>query len=336
MVNVGIDSNRTRERSAELLRDAQGHVASEEDPAVPPRDPQDTSHSRDDLAGSDVQEHDDELGDIDLIDHLLHDGPEVNRLSVRIVAARSGIAGVGWVGQESAIPAGHKAVALQYMGRAFGYLHAPEDADDSNLAGWAAWMARWAALEHKHRMIWKQSMTDELTGAWNRRYFDNTLRQLIGRATTERFRVTLMVFDIDDFKSYNDRFGHSAGDDILRETARLMQTVVREHDIVARIGGDEFAVIFWDAEGPRRPNSKHPSDVRRAAERFQRAICETTFPKLLHHAPGSLTISGGLAGFPWDGRTAEDLLERADQMAMLSKQQGKNALRFGPGANVGV
>jgi len=145
--------------------------------------------------------------------------------------------------------------------------------------------------------------------------------------------VTLLVFDIDDFKNYNDRFGHPAGDEILRETARLMQDSVREHDVVARIGGDEFAVIFWDNDqAPRRAHSEHPHDVLKAARRFQQAVYAHKFPKLLDHAPGTLTISGGLASFPWDGRTPEGLLDHADAMALESKRQGKNAITFGPGA----
>jgi diguanylate cyclase (GGDEF)-like protein len=103
--------------------------------------------------------------------------------------------------------------------------------------------------------------------------------------------------------------------------------------VVARIGGDEFAVIFWDAQGPRKPHSEHPVDVRKAAERFRKAIAAHKFPKLLCDVPVSLTISGGLAGFPWDGRSPEELLARADAMALSSKQQGKNALVFGKGAD---
>ena len=141
-----------------------------------------------------------------------------------------------------------------------------------------------------------------------------------------------MVFDIDDFKQYNDKYGHAAGDEILIHTAQLMKSVMRPHDVIARIGGDEFAVIFWDAQGPRRPNSQHPTEVRHIAQRFQQAIVTHQFDKLRDEAPGTLTISGGIAGYPWDGSTAPELLDKADQIALQSKRQGKNALIFGPGA----
>nr|MBX2850756.1 diguanylate cyclase [Phycisphaeraceae bacterium] len=68
------------------------------------------------------------------------------------------------------------------------------------------------------------------------------------------------------------------------------------------------------------------------AKRFQKAICEHRFPELGEEAVGRLTVSGGLAGFPWDGRTPEELIARADTMALKSKRQGKNAICFGPGA----
>ncbi len=232
---------------------------------------------------------------------------------------------------------------MQYAGQSYGTLHAPAEslaspdphhpaATVAQLQVWADWLARWLALESRFVRLRDLSMRDELTGAWNRRYFNRFLKRIIDRAAEDRQQVTLMIFDIDDFKIYNDAYGHPAGDEILREVAKLMMTSVREHDVVARIGGDEFAVIFWDADQPRRPHSRHPDDVLNAAKRFQRAVVEHRFPKLLDKAAGNLTISGGLAGFPWDGRTPDELLEFADAMAMRSKQQGKNAITVGPGA----
>jgi len=251
---------------------------------------------------------------------------------LQTVVQESGVAGVQWSPRLEEVPAGRTAVAVDYQGRLMGFLHAPPPIREAQLTPWAAWLARWLALRDEISRLWREAQEDELTGVWNRRFFNRFLDDVLRRAAVQRFQVTLMVFDIDDFKIYNDRYGHAAGDEILREAASLLQSVVRTHDVVARIGGDEFAVIFWDPSGPRRPNSQHPQDVRHAAERFRRAICEHRFPKLSEEAPGTLTISGGLASFPWDGRTPEALLDKADEMALCCKRQGKNALMFGPGA----
>jgi len=144
-----------------------------------------------------------------------------------------------------------------------------------------------------------------------------------------------MVFDIDDFKHYNDRFGHDAGDEVLRETVRLLNSVIRSGDKVCRIGGDEFAVIFADLEGPRELGSNHPESVEQIAARFQDQICQMKFPKLGLDAPGTLSVSGGLATYPWDGTTAADLLHHADQLALQSKCKGKNVITMGPGTQRG-
>ena len=283
---------------------------------------------------------DDTLGDTDLVDHILQGQAGLRGLALRLVGAQCRIPGVGLVDANQAPPDHHITAPVRYGSTTFGHLHAPHQsfaaadpaATVAQLQVWADWLARWLALESRFMRLRDLSMRDELTGAWNRRYFNRFLARIIDRATQDRQQVTLMIFDIDDFKLYNDAYGHPAGDEILREVAKLMMTSVREHDVVARIGGDEFAVIFWDADQPRRPHSRHPDDVLNAAKRFQRAVVEHRFPKLLDKAAGNLTISGGLAGFPWDGRTADELLEFADAMAMRSKQQGKNAITVGPGA----
>jgi diguanylate cyclase (GGDEF)-like protein len=141
-----------------------------------------------------------------------------------------------------------------------------------------------------------------------------------------------MVFDIDNFKTFNDCFGHSAGDEILVEIVRLMNSVIRPTDRVCRIGGDEFAVIFHEPDGPRQEGSKHPTDVYQIAHRFQDQVSRHRFPRLADRSAGSLTISGGLATFPWDGSTVEQLLTRADELSMQGKRQGKNVITLGPGA----
>jgi diguanylate cyclase (GGDEF)-like protein len=140
--------------------------------------------------------------------------------------------------------------------------------------------------------------------------------------------VTLLLYDIDDFKHYNETYGHAAGDEILRETAILMKRTSRSHDVVARIGGDEFAVLFWDVQPPRRASSKPLQDFQRLAERFCRAVSAHSFASLGPEARGVLTISGGLANFPADGQTCRDLLRAADQALRSVKRSGKNAIQI--------
>lgn len=280
----------------------------------------------------DTELGDAELGDVDLIEALLSPRDSLLATAMRVIHARCEIPGMKWAGPEQTIPENHAAAAVSYQGQAFGSLHAPQPVTASDIEPWAGWLSRWLTLRQQMHQLEELAMKDELTSAWNRRYFNRFLQRILDQAARDRSQVTLMVFDIDDFKLYNDTYGHPAGDEILREATRLMQSFVREHDVVARIGGDEFAVIFWDAHAKRKPDSHHPNTVRKAAKRFQQAICSHRFPKLLQDAPGTLTISGGLASFPWDGRTPEELLDKADAMAMQSKRQGKNAITFGPGA----
>ncbi len=273
-----------------------------------------------------------ELGDVDLVESLLSGRGDLETLAIRLIESTSGLNGIGLRPADGAPPEDHACVNVVYQGKRLGQLHAPAPATADDLLPWADWLSRWLALGAQTAELSSMALRDELTGIWNRRYFNRFLERILRKSAADRSQVTLLMFDIDDFKLYNDKYGHATGDDVLRETARLMLSVVRDHDVVARIGGDEFAVIFWDNEKPRKPNSEHPQDVVAAARRFQDAICSHRFPKLMDKAVGRLTVSGGLASFPWDGRTPCELLARADAMAMQSKQQGKNAITFGTGS----
>lgn len=273
----------------------------------------------------------DDIGDVDLAEAVMRDDGSLLSLAMRLLRSQSGLSDAEFLPPGADDPAGRNAVDVAYAGRVYGSLTAP-DADARSLGSWSAWLARWVALDRRQSELYTLAMRDELTGLWNRRYFDRFLERVIEHAAQGRQQATLLVFDIDNFKTYNDNYGHPAGDEILRSTARLIQSLVREHDVVARIGGDEFAVVFWDKGEPRHLGSQHPDSVIAIAKRFQKAICEHRFPALGEDAVGNLSVSGGLAGFPWDGRTPEELIARADAMALQSKRQGKNAICFGPGA----
>lgn len=270
------------------------------------------------------------LGDIDLVDALLIEEGKLFAVAGRLIEQRTGFKQLKWLPGDRVVPREHVAVPVTSRDGMLGLLAAPMPVTARELEPWAQWLGHWLRLERRLEQLRDLSLRDELTGAWNRRYFFRSLEKALAEATEKRQQVTVLLFDIDDFKNYNDTFGHATGDEILREVARLMQGMVREGDVVARIGGDEFAVIFCDRPEPRRQGSRHPADVIQTARRFQEAVCEHRFPRLLS-VQGTLTISGGLAGFPWDGRTAEELVERADQMALESKRQGKNVITLGDG-----
>jgi diguanylate cyclase (GGDEF)-like protein len=263
------------------------------------------------------------LGDTDLVDAVLA-GEDVAAIGLRIISEQT-----GW--RDVRLVDGGVGEILECGGLSHGRL-VSEAAERDELKLWAEWLAHWLTLARRHEQHRCDALQDDLTGAWNRRFFTTFLDEAINRAGPRRRPVTVMVFDLDDFKRYNDAYGHAAGDEILIETVRLLSSVIRKGDRVCRIGGDEFAVVFADPEGPRTPGSAHPETLERIAQRFQNEICQLRFPKLGPEAPGSLTISAGLATYPWDGRDARALLEHADLLALQSKRKGKNVITLGPGA----
>ena len=192
-----------------------------------------------------------------------------------------------------------------------------------------------AKLALKLKTLEKLATTDELTGLKNRRYIWEFCRQVIQRGKRANGRVTLLIFDIDNFKHYNDVYGHSAGDKVLRQAGLLMQRCCRRHDVVARVGGDEFVVVFWDerqlealgsATERRSATTDHPKEVIFIAKRFRKELKKTEFHLLGTEGKGVLTISGGLAGFPRDGSTVEELFEQADKALLEAKSRGKNRI----------
>ncbi|MBW8036702.1 MAG: GGDEF domain-containing protein [Planctomycetes bacterium] len=185
------------------------------------------------------------------------------------------------------------------------------------------------------------AMQDDLTGLKNRRYIREFLHQVIERAKLEDISVSLVMFDIDNFKQYNDRFGHAVGDNVLKQAAVMMKRCCRGHDVIGRIGGDEFAVIFWEkfstnvkeshneSRTPDRRQKKvsgPPDEAVAICERFRRAITLSRLSSLGVSGQGELTVSGGLASYPRDGDSVEKLLEEADKAMLEAKAGGKNRI----------
>lgn len=188
--------------------------------------------------------------------------------------------------------------------------------------------------EERIRELEKLATTDELTGLKNRRYIWEFGRQIIKLAERESRQVTLLIFDIDNFKHYNDVYGHLAGDQILKQAAVLMRRCCRLHDVVGRVGGDEFAVVFWDGpesksegdDAERRSAAEHPDEVIFIAQRFIKELNKAEFALLGPEGKGVLSISGGLASFPRNGETIEQLFTQADKALLEAKHSGKNRI----------
>ena len=277
-------------------------------------------------------------GDIDLVRALL-EHTDLQSAALRVLRHHLGTADVRFVaaqrpGEEEAVAIdrrGLKQAAVASDGRAFGALLSAT-LDEATLSAWAVWLSHWLRLEESHRELRRHAWTDELTGAGNRRAFETVLRDAMARALEERRTISLMCLDVDNFKRYNDDYGHHAGDEVLRETAELLRTCVRAGDHVFRIGGDEFVVVFCDTSAPRQGGGAAPESVESIVRRFQRAIADLSLPSLGREGPGTVSVSAGVAVFPWEGHDPQSLLRRADERALESKRNGKNRITFGPGA----
>lgn len=212
--------------------------------------------------------------------------------------------------------------------------HGDETAARHFLAQVAQLLAKLTHLQERHNGLQKLAISDDLTGLYNGRYFRHFLTRIVEKARQMRFPVTLLMFDIDNFKKYNDQYGHAVGDEILRQTGSVIKRCCRDHDLVARISGDEFAVVFWEKDGPRQPRrptnqpvSRVPHNIMQILERFKRTLSSQEYPFLGPQGQGSLTISGGLAVYPYDAHTVPDLIKAADEALMFgAKQSGKNSI----------
>jgi two-component system cell cycle response regulator len=168
------------------------------------------------------------------------------------------------------------------------------------------------SLSARSETLEQAALTDGLTGMQNRRYFDDALREYLHEFRRIGKPVGLMILDLDHFKQVNDTHGHDVGDEVLRAVAKCLKDLTRYHDVVARLGGEEFAVVT--------PNMNVES-LQRFAERIRKAIA--TMPIMAGNVRLRITASVGLA--VWDGKeSAEAFYRRADRQLYEAKRLGRN------------
>lgn len=169
-----------------------------------------------------------------------------------------------------------------------------------------------------HSELYKMAVVDALTGAYNKRYFEERLKEEFSYCIRNEVPLSLILFDLDFFKKVNDTYGHPAGDFVLSRVSTLAKSIVRNEDILARYGGEEFAIILkaTDAEG-----------TLILAERLRRLIDEYDFEfegQKLH-----VTISVGIASLVNQNfSTSDTMLKLADSLLYQSKNNGRNRVTF--------
>lgn len=176
-------------------------------------------------------------------------------------------------------------------------------------------------LVHNHRVLAGVVYVDGLTQVYNRSFLDLQLPVEVERATRNGESLAMLVVDLDDFKQINDRYGHEAGDGVLREFGGLLLRTLRRVDLVFRFGGEEFVVLL--------PRLDEESALR-AAERLRLAVAEQPFAVLADGGVLRVTVSIGGALYPRDAVSERGLFREADAACYRSKRGGKNRVSFAP------
>lgn len=163
----------------------------------------------------------------------------------------------------------------------------------------------------------EEAIRDSLTGMFNKRYFFDSAREFKNKAIDYEMIFSIFIFDIDNFKHYNDTNGHQQGDLLLKELSELLKGNTRSTNIIARYGGEEFIVLLQKTD--KRGGMVYAEEIRKKIEAHP-------FPHREKQPLGFLSISGGVAEFPADGDTIDGLVKHADDALYVSKKSGRNRI----------
>jgi diguanylate cyclase (GGDEF)-like protein len=163
------------------------------------------------------------------------------------------------------------------------------------------------------------TITDTLTSVYCRRYFLERFSEELKRSKKNKLSLTFLMIDIDNFKQFNDRYGHLVGDAILRQVSKTIHDTVRQIDFIGRYGGEEISVVLAET---------NKEQANFAAERIRQAISLEVIK--IYDEKLKVTVSIGVSTFPDNASNMHDLIEMADQALYLAKETGKNKVCFSP------
>ena len=174
-----------------------------------------------------------------------------------------------------------------------------------------------------------QANYDKLTGLPNRNMIDDRLHQAEITARRNNSKASVLFIDLDRFKYVNDTFGHDAGDELLKQVSRRLEGCVREIDTVARLGGDEFLVILNDVKKPVAVRSVAKKIITQLSSKFNLKVTNQD-PTIYYDTDQDVMISGsvGIAFYPDDGTSKDELMKKADAAMYQAKEAGKNNYKF--------
>ena len=170
-------------------------------------------------------------------------------------------------------------------------------------------------LSSQYESALQAAISDKMTGIYNHAYFKHFLNLEVKRSMRQKHLLALIMIDIDDFKNYNDTYGHLVGDELLKWMGWIIRQNIREVDLPARYGGEEFAVVLPYADS-------YGASV--VAYRIQEAISTNPFTPSEALNPGKATVSMGIALYPEDASSSEELIQMADRALYRAKEEGKN------------
>ncbi len=182
-------------------------------------------------------------------------------------------------------------------------------------------LKRTQELNDANKQLGELAITDELTHAYNQRFFWKKLKDEIDRAIRYKHDLSLILLDIDYFKLYNDEHGHAAGDKVLQVVAKTLQTNIRTTDTLIRYGGEEFAIILPETS---------QDQAKEMAERIRKSIAKKASPFKIKNKRRGITISLGVSGLT-NGKSIQpkSLVKKSDQALYQAKKKGRNRVVVG-------